>query len=414
MSASSRLCSARGESRTFSGWTRKLTLEKRVTSSDIESSLTISPQREADCFASRHLYDVVVIYDRSSASLPETAQPSTASESRRVLWTLLSAIYEHEFAKSLRRQPIILRGGWEAWQSRVGRKGSVRGDGAPLSDGPEDEARKQANRRTQVLPTPNGSSAFIRPTSPESSSTPSNYFAAAPEGRSASGYIGSTPISPPPLARPALAASRGSFDYPSVSSPAPPPPSYPPQAQVNGTASPVHSPLSSMPSGPTPRERSDYSELNNLPVSNQPTFSYANTLRQTIDYPSLAQKQEPNGVVSPPTASAPPAGQPPAPAMKPQTWQLAKPPSVTRPAAAQPAPVRSGSASMGLPYAGVAPRFASEIRFVDEAIGLSGLKNLGNTCYMNSTIQCLSATIPFARYFKGTSHDRARPAGGAR
>ena len=35
----------------------------------------------------------------------------------------------------------------------------------------------------------------------------------------------------------------------------------------------------------------------------------------------------------------------------------------------------------------------------DTQIGTSVLKNLGNTCYMNSTIQCLSATVPFSRFF---------------
>lgn len=37
----------------------------------------------------------------------------------------------------------------------------------------------------------------------------------------------------------------------------------------------------------------------------------------------------------------------------------------------------------------------------DSQIGYSGLKNLGNTCYMNAPIQCLSATVPFAMFFTG-------------
>jgi ubiquitin C-terminal hydrolase len=37
----------------------------------------------------------------------------------------------------------------------------------------------------------------------------------------------------------------------------------------------------------------------------------------------------------------------------------------------------------------------------DGSIATSGLKNMGNTCYMNSTIQCLNATVPFARFFLG-------------
>ena len=31
--------------------------------------------------------------------------------------------------------------------------------------------------------------------------------------------------------------------------------------------------------------------------------------------------------------------------------------------------------------------------------GLSGLTNLGNTCFINSCLQCMSNTKPFTKYF---------------
>lgn len=97
---------------------------------------------------------------------------SSASDSKRALWNLTSAIYENEFTKSLRRQPVLLKGGWEAWVRTIGQKGIVsdqKDDSRMITDDDLEkadefgrlEARKANNRRTAVLPTSDSSESIL-------------------------------------------------------------------------------------------------------------------------------------------------------------------------------------------------------------------------------------------------------------
>lgn len=131
---------------------------RRVRSADIEDALSLSPPQEAALFNARNRYDIVVIYDRSSAALPTTAPTSTSSDAQRTLWNLVNAIYEREFSKHLARQPILLRGGWEAWEKQVGPRGCVGTHVAPESDLSD---AKKTNRRATVVSHPGESGHVV-------------------------------------------------------------------------------------------------------------------------------------------------------------------------------------------------------------------------------------------------------------
>ena len=47
--------------------------------------------------------------------------------------------------------------------------------------------------------------------------------------------------------------------------------------------------------------------------------------------------------------------------------------------------------------------FGSPPAVVRTESGLTGMSNLGNTCFMNAAIQCISNTQPLTLYFKSDS-----------
>ncbi|KAG7094165.1 hypothetical protein E1B28_007776 [Marasmius oreades] len=136
----------------------------------------------------------------------------------------------------------------------------------------------------------------------------------------------------------------------------------PPQASINPSLS---------------RRRSDYIDQSQEAVSG--------LHRPPIEYPELPSQH----TIRPPPAVA-------SPALERQENRPWISQSYTSPPLPSPAPA-SGKLAAPTP-----PRINSDwpVRYwSDVSIGMSGLKNLGNTCYMNAPIQCLSASPPFARFF---------------
>ncbi|KAG1812891.1 uncharacterized protein BJ212DRAFT_438172 [Suillus subaureus] len=131
------------------------------------------------------------------------------------------------------------------------------------------------------------------------------------------------------------------------------PPAIPPQASIN------HSPLV--------RRRSDYVE--------QGTGSASFSARLPIDYPDLPHSH----IIRPP------------PPVASSSFQRHHSHSQSYSVSTLKEPPKPPTIASTYPVT-----YWSDMQIVTV-----GLKNLGNTCYMNATIQCLSATVPFARFFTG-------------
>ncbi|CAO1616489.1 unnamed protein product [Sympodiomycopsis kandeliae] len=373
-------------------------LRRGMSSDDIEDKLLLAPPNEQRAFANRNKYDVVIFYDRCSRILgqPNPSKYSAAlygwptyEEAYRA-WEnfdiVAKAIYEHEFKKALKVAPMLLVGGWESWSRKVnsrqaGLNGHSSGPPADLSSRrstvEEDVVKKQ---RRQGFVMPDGSSS--QHMAPSQSTSPSAYR--SPPSLGGFGSQGFSGLSKP-------AKAYQSPGTPGSSAPPAGAPSFPPSASSNSLRSHGMDYFPSQPSLP-------YGGMAHPPPtlpSCQPSGSF--------DYPQLRSAQ----VSSP---QPPPAAMPSNGVSNRSSTSHAHNQSLSAARGAsldiarRPQPM-SVSGALGVSGSRMNVKVLPD--FDDLRIGLTGLKNVGNSCYQNSTLQCLSATIPLAKFMLDGSYKKA-------
>ncbi|KAL1726470.1 ubiquitin carboxyl-terminal hydrolase 4 [Schizophyllum commune] len=387
-----------------------------VSADTIDDALNVSAGVQLSCFRMREKFDLVVMYDNNSTSF-DRGSP---------LYVLYEAIYTtYTGPKTLKRPPMMLVGGIEAWRKDFG--------AAELDSGSSPSEALASTSLTPSASTPisktPSSNGIASPPLPSSSSNPPAFDSRTLYRSRADTHSGTSPSisgSIPPTIQEhrshySLDQSAGHMRSPAESS-------------TNGMAS-------QMPLARRPAIRQSISTTGNNIVAPAPMLSYSMSGGGTITYPqyprtsamgpgsstSFISSQNGMDIASPPQASIPamtrrrsdyidqsqealmnlPSRQIDYPELA--SSQPIRPP----PAAASPALERQASRpwlnqqrpSFSLIPAIGPPRISSQYPVVfwgDDKVGVSGLKNLGNTCYANAPLQCLSATIPFAQFFKDT------------
>ncbi|KAE8823952.1 hypothetical protein PTNB73_08911 [Pyrenophora teres f. teres] len=96
-----------------------LTMREGDSAEQLLDRLVISPDEEQAMFDRRNEFDVVVYYDDSTKNI-DFMHRHDRNESERALKQLFDTLYEFNADKPLRRPPVLLKGGLDAWIDLVG------------------------------------------------------------------------------------------------------------------------------------------------------------------------------------------------------------------------------------------------------------------------------------------------------
>ncbi|KAI4259100.1 MAG: hypothetical protein LQ352_000894 [Teloschistes flavicans] len=321
-----------------------VSLRSGLAAEELEDTLVVSPPAELELFERRNEFDYVVYYDQQTMSDTFLTGPPNRSTSF-AMRALHDTMHEFNYYKPLRRPPLMLKGGLDAWTDLIGINGLAQSKTAVLigstrSRGP---AAKLGRPIGRVRMASHNSSLEVRKRRLREH-TPLN----ADEEQSWLERARNEEVEP--------------ADYQ--------------HAQSDDDADSEHS----------------YSEEPTSPF----VRSYEEFLHKFPEVPSIQQSMT---VPLPAAPSRPPPSMPPPPSL---------PVIPSRPPPAAPRPSYSGvsdrnasqiSPTSRLPSSAQPPLYQSRTITHYLKLPRTGLVNFGVTCYMNATVQCLLATIPLSQFF---------------
>lgn len=345
------------------------TMQPGLTSDSIFDSLRkTASSAEQQMFASRSSYDAIVLCDRDGRG-----------SSNGLLDPLYRALMEDETRRSSEQTPMVLAGGIDRWARKVGDAGMLVADSASMTPSP---GVSESARATQDSPN-GGMNGDAR------SKRQAMYISSPPPSLIPGNPAGSSSINGRSLSNGGYGSGLDIADGPSM-----PARTY----QTAGSAAPSGLPTTSvhakqphipMYAASGSSGSFDYPQLNlQQQQNNRP--SYNNMSVHTPAPPPAAMASSGLGMRSPSHDMGGHA----------QSLDVSRRPPIPSPYTG--GPLASAAARQYHSGYRPTPKMENNVR-----IGMTGLKNMGNSCYMNSSLQCLSATIPLARFLLDGSYKKA-------
>ncbi|KAL8850739.1 MAG: hypothetical protein Q9221_004307 [Calogaya cf. arnoldii] len=315
-----------------------VSLKSGLSAEELEETLVLSPAPELECFERRNEFDHVVYYDQHTPSDRFLTGPPNISTSF-AMRAIYDTMHQFNYYKPLRRPPLMLKGGLEAWIDLIGSGGLVQSNTAALigSTRPRGPQSKPGRPIGRVPMASANSSLEVRKRRLREH-TPLN----ADEEKSW------------------LERARNEEVEPAEYQHA--------QSDTDGDSN--HS----------------YSE--------EPTSPFVRSYEEFLTkFPEASQIQQSMTVPLPPPPSGPAPSLPSIPSRP--------PPAAPRPSYSGVSDRNSSQVSptTRLPLSAQPPLYTSRAITHYLKLPRTGLINFGVTCYMNATVQCLLATIPLSQFF---------------